>query len=534
MQLNFLPAGASGLLLEPEQPHDVNRLLAALQRALEQGSLPGVRELVPAARTVLLLLERPLEDDTALLRAVRALRFTGGAGSTGGHVEIPVVYDGEDLAETARLLGISPEELIRRHGSRDYLVAFSGFAPGFAYLTGGHPELDVPRKASPRVRVPAGAVALAGRYSAVYPGASPGGWQLIGRTAAEVWNPERDPPALLQPGMTVRFTEAGSAAEGTAPQRRSPPAREPASGSAAVHVLSTGLQALLQDGGRPGYAAQGVPASGAADASARQRANRLVGNQPAAPVIEALGGGLELRARGPVTAAVSGASGPLTVTAADGRTVQEHREHAFALDDGDIVRLGPPAAGLRSCVAVRGGFRVTGQLGSASTVLLSGLGPPALRPGDVRAISGDTAGPVGNPETVPLRLPGDGDTVTVEVTPGPRADWFTSAALTLFHGQPWLVTPASGRVGLRLSGRRALSRARNGELDSEGMVRGAVQVPPDGQPVVFLADHPVTGGYPVIACVAARHLDLLAQLPPGVCIRFRPVSPSPATEGGEP
>ncbi|GAA1803323.1 allophanate hydrolase subunit 1 [Actinomadura chokoriensis] len=196
--MRILPSGDAALLVEPPDPR-------ALYAALAASPPPGVADVVPAARTLTLLLD-PSADPAAVAAAVRAARpvpTDGGAGA----VEVPVVYDGADLGEVAALTGLTPAGVIAAHTGAPWRVAFTGFAPGFGYLEGGDPRLDVPRRAVPRVRVPAGAVGLAGRYSGVYPVESPGGWRLIGRTEAVLWDLDRDPPALLRPGISVRFAE---------------------------------------------------------------------------------------------------------------------------------------------------------------------------------------------------------------------------------------------------------------------------------------------------------------------------------------
>jgi KipI family sensor histidine kinase inhibitor len=178
---------------------------AAEARAVYAALLPlqdagRITELVPAARTVLVEAD-PLPDLPALLAGVRA-----GPVAPGRTVEIAVTYDGPDLAEVARLTGLAVAEVVRRHAAAEYVVAFSGFAPGFGYLTGLPAELHVPRRDTPRTAVPAGSVAVAGEFTGVYPRRSPGGWQLLGRTGAVLWDAEREPPALLAPGTRVRFT----------------------------------------------------------------------------------------------------------------------------------------------------------------------------------------------------------------------------------------------------------------------------------------------------------------------------------------
>ncbi|MEX5719603.1 biotin-dependent carboxyltransferase family protein [Geodermatophilus maliterrae] len=271
-------------------------------------------------------------------------------------------------------------------------------------------------------------------------------------------------------------------------------------------VLATGPLTTVQDGGRPGQGALGVGRAGACDRAAARLANRLVGNDPDAAVLEVTLGGLVLRA-----------DADLVVTTTGARCSDAHNAPT-ALPAGRELRLGLPATGLRTYVAVRGEVAVEPVLGSRSTDLLSGLGPPVLSRGDVLTV-GDPAGPMPGVDLAPVPDPPGGE-VTVRVLPGPRADWFAEEAVRALTGTPWTVTDESNRIGLRLSG-AALERTRTGELASEGMVRGALQVPPSGQPVLFLADAPVTGGYPVIGYVDDGDVDRCGQLRPGQTLRFR-------------
>jgi len=203
--MRFLPAGYSGLLVECD---DLAQVMA-LHHALERARPRGVVDLVPAARTLLLTFDASTTH-TRLTDAVASTELgTGTEATDDREVTIEVTYDGADLAHVAELTGIPRDEVVRRHQARSYVVAFTGFAPGFGYLAGGDPALAVPRRSTPRTRVPAGAVALAGDFTGVYPGAGPGGWQLVGRTDAPLWDLQRDPPALLTPGTRVRFTRVG-------------------------------------------------------------------------------------------------------------------------------------------------------------------------------------------------------------------------------------------------------------------------------------------------------------------------------------
>jgi biotin-dependent carboxylase-like uncharacterized protein len=283
--------------------------------------------------------------------------------------------------------------------------------------------------------------------------------------------------------------------------------------SRAVSVLATGPSASVQDAGRPGQAALGIGRSGACDRAAYRLANRLVGNPAGAAVLEVTFGGLALRAHEDLVVVTTGARCP-------GSTAHNAPQ---LLRAGGELRLGVPTSGLRTYVAVRGGFDVPPVLGSRSTDVLSGLGPPPLSPGDVLPV-GTSDVPMPGVDVAPVADPSAGE-LTVSVLPGPRRDWFPDRAWTMLTGQPYTVTSESNRVGLRLDG-PPLERQRTDELPSEGMVRGALQVPRAGGPVLFLADHPVTGGYPVVGYVADDDVDRCAQLRPGQPLRFRAGRPT--------
>jgi KipI family sensor histidine kinase inhibitor len=523
-----LVAADTALLLEAADLDESMRLLPALVAA----ELPGVTELVPAARTILVRFDPTASTAAELTARLLALEPTTERATGTGAVTIPVRYDGEDLAEVARLLGVSDDELVARHQAATWTVAFAGFAPGFGYLAGDDPLFDVPRRSSPRTRIPAGSVALAGRFSGVYPKESPGGWQLIGRTDLAMWDLERDPPAILGPGTTVRFERVERALV------RAQAAEHPAVDAAhAIEVVRPGLQLLVQDLGRPGMAAEGVSASGTADRAALAEANRAVGNAPGEAGLELAGGGALLRFRGDAVVSLAGAMADAWVEpggAPDSVTHPLEHGRPIAIEDGEALRIGAARDGLRVLVAIRGGIALDPVLGSLATDTLAHLGPAPLAAGAVLPLRGPAHGIAAVERTRAPRipLPVTGETVELAIVLGPRDDWFTAAALATLVEQEWEVTPRSDRVGVRLHGAVPLERARDGELESEGAVTGAIQVPPDGQPVLFLPDHPLTGGYPIIGAIVDRDLDRAGQLPPGSRIRFRIAQT--ASPGGTP
>ncbi|WP_198149989.1 urea amidolyase family protein [Castellaniella caeni] len=636
----LLSCGDAAVLLEWRS---LDQILALFPVARDSRP-PGVTDLIPAARTLLVRF-RPDQIARPVVCAWlhRCLAQVPEPTSTpvqpqpqptsGRLVEIPVHYVGEDLDAVADWLGLTRREVVERHTGSVYQAAFAGFAPGFVYLAGGDPCFGgVPRRPSPRTRVPAGSVALAGGFSAVYPSESPGGWQLLGVTPVRMWDLHRAEPALIQPGFQVRFIDlddpavrvslpasgaverrlAQPGARGTLTAGRamaeqdaagrdaagrdaveqsaveqgaaapSAAARNTAGrGAACLEVLRAGAQTLFQDLGRPGLAGLGVSRSGALDRAAARQANQLVGNPPGLAVLENALGGLRLSCHGRAVVAVTGAQAPVFLTTASGVRLPAAAGHALRLEDGQVLRIGAPRAGVRCYVAVRGGWAVPPVLGSCATDVLAGIGPAPVRPGDRLEIGAPDASPgsgssgdarsdtpagvvvdstaasgaplcppaapgltadgqregrtsdnhcvqaqtqsLGWAQRQPQRtapLPQPGDVVTVEVIPGPRDDWFAPEALALLAAQAWRVTPQSNRVGMRLAGARPLRRSNDQELPSEGAVAGAIQVPTDGQPVLFLADHPLTGGYPVIAVVRSRDIDRLAQVPVGAFLRF--------------
>ena len=270
-----------------------------------------------------------------------------------------------------------------------------------------------------------------------------------------------------------------------------------------IEIEATGPLTSVQDLGRPGWAAIGVPRSGAFDRDAAMLANRLVGNGPDAALLEVTLGGLALHILDASTVALTGAPCP-------GLDVNV----AVSLPAGATVRLGLPATGARSYLAVRGGLMVESVLGSRSSDLLSGLGPPPVRPGDRLDV-----GP--SPAAAPASgaAPPRGPRTAIRLMPGPRADWLADGALDVLVRMEWTVRSESNRVGVRLDG-PALQRVRMAELPSEPTLPGAVQVPADGRPIIFGPDGPVTGGYPVIAIALASDLGVLAQHRPGDRVRF--------------
>ena len=499
--------------------------------------LAGEAEVVCGSATVMVRANDPdvelssLEAvaDDARAELARAGRSDAPIGP-GRLVTVPCRFDGLDLEEVAALAGYRPEDVVAQLTVEPLTASVMGFSPGFAYLEGLPSPLDsVPRRPRPRPVVPAGSVAIANGHAAVYPTASPGGWHLVGRTGFPFFSAQAPPYAALAPGDRVRFTVAGAIDPVEPEPVVAPPWSAPPDARAVFEVVVPGLRAVLQDGGRRSVAAVGVPGAGPADPLSFDLANRVTGNAVGAGALELTGGGTRLRCLDGCHVAVVGAAPEVRV---DGAAVPAGQ--LLPLGAGQVLEVGRQHGGCRSYVSVAGGFLGPEWFGSCASDELTGLGPGPLAARDVLH-AGAWAPPLG--DHVAADCGTDVDTsspVGLRVVPGPHAGLFGGDALTRLASTVFVVEPASNRVGLRLRAEAGAvplgSMPAGGTLDSQGMVTGAVQVPPDGGPVVLLPDHATLGGYPVLAVVASVDHGLLGQCAPGTRVRLVPVAQGEADD----
>ncbi len=444
-------------------------------------------------------------------------------------VTIPCRFDGPDLDQVATLAGCRRDEVPALLTAQPLTAAVIGFSPGFAYLDGlPVPLRRVPRRSRPRPAVPAGSVAIANGHAAVYPTASPGGWHLVGRTAFRLFSPARPPYAVLAPGDQVRFTVAGGGEPVEPEPVAAPPWTLPAGARAVFDVVNPGLRAVVQDGGRRAVAPAGVPTAAPADPVSFELANRVAGNAPRAGTLELSGGGTRLTCRGACHVAAVGAAPDVRV---DGGAVPTGQ--LLPLGPGQTLEIGRQHAGWRTYLAVAGGFLGPEWFGSSSTDELTALGAGPLRQGDVLH-AGAWAPPLGDHVLGNGATDADGSsTVELRVVPGPHAERFAAAALARMADAVFVVQPESNRVGIRLRTTDAVALrdgSGGGALDSQGVVTGAVQVPPDGDPVVLGPDHATLGGYPVLAVVVSADHGRLGQCAPGTRVRLVPVALEVADE----
>lgn len=506
--MRLVPAGPHATLLELEAAAspETSRYLANLRRRLAATAPPEVRDLVPGF-TSLLIEHRPtLTRRSRQVWLERAARAPGGEDPGRLHT-LRVAYGLDaDVQELETRLGLPFDEIARVHLEHEATVAFLGFTPGFPYLLGLPARLQLPRRERPLERVPAGAVAIAAGSGGIYPSASPGGWWIVGKTDAQLFDPDLEPPSRLAPGDRLRF-EAVEPAQWRAPEGRERDALTRPAGHAHgpfVHVVeAVAGSASLQSAPRWGGGHQGLAQAGVLDPPALDAGNRMVGNPADASALELLGQPLVLRSEATRRVAVTGGG---TALALEGRAIPTWR--AFTWPAGTTLELLPDASvsGRTCLLCVQGGFAAEDWHGSRSTDLRAGAGGSgrALRPGDTLALGEEASVAAlvhpGRPLYPPRTL--------LRLYPGPQYD--AAAFEALVNGSFRLA--ASDRTGARLEG-SAVSLPQH-EVDSDGSPWGAVQIPPDGAPIVLLADRGRTGGYAKPAVADPRDLWRLAQARP--------------------
>jgi antagonist of KipI len=371
--------------------------------------------------------------------------------------------------------------------------------------------------------VRAGSVGIAGGQTAVYPSDSPGGWQIIGHTQTRMFNAAAWPAALLAPGDSVRYRPEPSRARQEMPSVRG--GAQSVSAARSISVIDPGLQTTVQDAGRWGHQTSGVPVSGAMDWIAHRTANALVGNAPGAATLEATLAGPKLRFEQRATFAVAGADLGATL---DGARVPHSTP--VSCPPGGILRFSNRVVGARAYVAVDGGIEVPRVLGSRSTHLLARLGGwngRALLQGDRLGLGAAGPAPARRrpmPEAAAYLRAGG---ARVRVILGPQSEHFPPDAIDVLERTRFIISPQSNRMGYRLQGGR-VPRLEDQEMISDAAFTGAIQIPSSGEPILLMADHQTTGGYPQLAVVITADLPLAGQLSPGDWIEFRTCSRSEA------
>lgn len=518
--IDIIP-GALLFVVADQMGVSYTRRIARTVQILDENPVGGFYELVPGYASILVMYD---ETVTSFQTSVRTLqeawdRAAEAAITDESHtVTIDVVYGdtfGEDLTKVAEYTGLSVDEVITLHASAEYTVGAVGFSPGFTYLIGLPEVLSVPRRPSPRLRVPSGSVGIGGNQTGVYALESAGGWNLIGRSPTTLFDPSADDPVRLKLGDTVRFRPISNSSF--------PGAGEVTPcGDGPVEIVAPGMHTSLQDLGRFGYGRSGFATDGAADRSALVAANRLVGNPDGVAGLECTLQGPHLRFHRRLRFGITGADLGARL---NGRPVRPGRTFETMPGDELTFRRDPGAHGARAYISVAAGFDVPLVLGSASTNLTAQIGGWQgwlLMAGDrldigqqhlaespilIEPVSTTT-----NPTVKPYR-----------VIPGPQRDRFDDACWHRLISEPFTVSDEANRVGIRLIG-PDLSPCDTADVLSEGIVTGSIQVTNGGQAIVMLPGHATIGGYTKIATVHPHDWDRLGQLSPGDQIRFEEVS----------
>ena len=515
----LIDVGDRAVAVVVEDADAASRMAAVrgLAVAIHEADLPGVTDVVPSPGRVTVVYDPLRMSSHASLRArIEAVEAAGVGAVASGDVarhEIPVCYGGDlgpDLDEVCTIHGIDSDRFVALHTEPDYLVEAIGFLPGFGYFTGLPARLATPRRTTPRRVVPAGSVGIGGGQTGAYPCASPGGWNLVGATPTRLFDASRPRPALLAVGDRVRFVAIDRDEFERRTSYEVAATKDVGAVAGTITVVKPGLFTTIQDLGRPGHRAAGVPLSGAADPVSLQLANRLVGNAATAAALEITLLGPDLRFERDAVVALAGAMFPGMPSAA-----------AVSVCAGETLSLGHATTGCRGYLAVAGGIDVQEVLGSRSTfspARLGGLRGLPLAAGDALPVGrargvASLSGVEGRPSLVgPMA-----ETVTLRIIPGEQFAFAGESLWSTTH----TTSSRSDRMGVRLDGPPLGGGDTAGSLPSVAVLPGTVQLPPDGKPIVLLADAQTIGGYPVIGHVIAADLPLVAQLRPGDSVHWR-------------
>lgn len=497
-----------------------------LDDSLHQAPFEGLLETVPAyvSLTIYYQLEEILPQNSTPFLWVKNYietllqRASGGFFAAKNVVSIPVCYDpewGYDLDFVAATHGISKEKVIEIHQQKEYKVYMMGFLPGFAYLGTLDEAIATPRKPMPRAKVEAGSVGIAGNQTGIYPLASPGGWQIIGRTPWSMFDLAKANPFRLKTGDTVQFRaitkqafyEAENLGKVSIPQKTAV--------FFDVEVIKPGIYATIQDLGRFGFRAYGVPLSGAMDLIAHHMANALVSNTQQAATIECTMGGLTLLFKKEALVALTGGG------AAFINDINIELYQSYSVYENDVLTIRFNQKGIRTYLAVQGGFEAEPIMNSKSVCPMIGIGMSLAKGHGLRFGKDFSTEPRKLAEDSPLAA--FAARKIIRVFQGPEFNWMTEESAQNLYRQQFTLSNRCDRMGYHLQG-EPLLKSNTLELISTAVTIGTIQLTPNGQLIVLMSDCQTTGGYPRVGQIAAVDLPMVAQLIPGETITFEPVS----------
>ncbi len=513
--LTFGEYGVCGILIASD---NMPKLADALDILVDR-SLHGITNVVGAGASALVEFEPTILSFDEVVNLLEDLyHLPGNQKKEPKSITLDLCFDGEDLDEVLSKSKMSVDQFAKAIFSTSFSVAHFGFAPGFAYLDGLPKALQIDRRPTPRLKVPAGSVAIGGPYFGIYNLETPGGWNIIGRTSARLFDLNQG--MYLARGDEVRFSP--SAAPSDSQPGSSNGTREnhfePIKNSRAhSRLVAQKGRISYQDLGRNNTGHIGVGKSGAMDPYSHILANLALGNDPNATTLELALSRVSFELLTDTYIVVSGAQGEILI---DNRIVRHNQVHGILA--GQRLDIEMPHQGVYTYFATRGGFLAPHMLASTSTDSLSGIGPELPTIG---------ATLFANPHRQPPfdSIVSSNDSVKIiKVIPGPNLSKFDPTTIDWFFASDFKISPDCARTGIRLSGLTNNPTSATPLGRSQPLIPGAIQIPPNGEPIVIGRDNPTTGGYPVIACISHFDLGALAQLRPGTRVSFQKITRSEA------
>lgn len=547
--MQCIPLGDHGLLLDFSKSKNPLKEIHGLSKLLFANKPSWATEIVPGLDSLVIELtfnnHRPEDIRTQATHVIEKMlvqlaKQTQSKLAPAVH-QIQVCYHPElalDLVDIARACKLSVEETIKLHQNNTYTADILGFMPGFAYFSGLNPKLALPRLASPRPAVPKGSVAIAELQTAIYPRSTPGGWNLIGRSPNVLFNAQQEPPGLFMAGDQMRIQEISldqfhQLDKTAVPVEIVRSLTEQNLSNGSIEIKQAGTFTTIQDQPRSGLSHWAVGPGGACDISSLELANALVGNPPNTAALELTATGPSLIFHQDTCVAWVGASCQGIV---DGKRIPGNRPVWIA--QGSTLQFSPLNPGLRTILAIGGGLKLPTVLGGKGSHISADIGPKRLQKGDVLALENPQHSlkqaylkdllRIGSLPSFPKwqvrspYLPPKGVT-PLFCLPGPHLTYLSSKDRELFWSTIWKVGNQSNRMGIRLEGDFRIKKALP-NIPSQAISFGTVQFPPSQEPIIMLAEHQTTGGYPRLAEVIKADRAKLAQVKPGNFIQFMPIS----------
>lgn len=525
--MKIKPMGDRSVIVyfEEKISEEVSKKVHTLREKIKEKRIKGVYSLVPGYSTLTIHYDPLVIPYEIILDKLKDIDIDLG---TIYHrdtkvVKIPVLYGDEwgiDLSYVAKYNNISEDDVIKIHSGKEYLVYMLGFAPGFTYLGELDQRIATPRLESPRLKVPAGSVGIAGRQTGIYAVSTPGGWRIIGRTPYKFFTPYRKPYTLLKSGDRVKFYPISRREFEELSQKEKIEEKEvKIEGKEIFEVKSPGPFTIVVDKGRYGYEDIGLSPGGPMDDVSYKLSNKLIGNPEDAPSLEVVMGGLVLNVKKETMVSFVGGDFDIFIN-----NTKVNVNDKYLVRSGDTIKIKNSKRGIRLYISIPGGINVPYVMGSASTDVKAGIGGIDGRPlksGDILygKVSSDT-----DLGYIIKDFQAFEEPILLRTIPGPNLENFKKEDIELFYNSIYRITNHADRMGYRLEGPKVGHSSKGAGIISEGVVPGAIQVPGEGYPIVMMKDAQPLGGYAKIGTIISPDLRKLGQAYPGCKIRFIPIS----------